>query len=273
LVDDLLPGTTSTSPRRKLQAVGHADAHFSLHRHRGLDGATEATRLFTDRAAQHGAPLTWDERTAPVAGRICRLLDGMPLAIELAAARLRVMPVTELDSRLDQRFSILTGGSRAGLARQQTLRAMVDWSWELLNAAERHVLARLSVFAESLDLARRVQMKASIAYALIGLAMAGSGADGGRSARLHGAADQALAVLGETVEPLEGGLRDLDRQRLRAAMGDEAFEAGYAAGRALAPGEALALALGNRGLPARRSRPAAGTIRCRAIDQEYRATI
>ena len=60
-------------------------------------------------------------------------------------------------------------------------------------------------FAESLDLARRVQMKASIAYALIGLAMAGSGADGGRSARLHGAADQALAVLGETVEPLEGG--------------------------------------------------------------------
>jgi hypothetical protein len=121
-------------------------------------------------------------------------------------------------------------------------------------------------FAESLDLARRVQMKASIAYALIGLAMAGSGADGGRSARLHGAADQALAVLGETVEPLEGGLRDLDRQRLRAAMGDEAFEAGYAAGRALAPGEALALALGNGGLSSRRSRPAAGTARCRATD-------
>ncbi len=579
--------------------------------------ATEAVRLLTDRAAQHGAPLTWDERTAPVAGRICRLLDGMPLAIELAAARLRVMPVTELDARLDQRFSILTGGSRAGLARQQTLRAMVDWSWELLNAAERQVLARLSVFAggfdlaageavaagpevapgdavrhlgalvdkslvqfddtgaglaryrlletvrqyaarkldeqdpvaaqdariahrhhylalaelaaprlvardqaewldrldleldnlraaiafslkqadpapglrlaaplrvfwktrghateavealqsllagpaaqgaallraralacaaylleqtggyaaaaehcdealaiaqaagdgylaadllhirafmllrqgqqaaarpliesglslarrldelhltgrllsarsfavdldgdhvgaardaaeslrlfrevgdrrevgtmvgnlgyaelsmgeldsarthlaeslgifralndrdgvvyetfnlglaeylrgspgvaeayfaESLDLARRVQMKASIAYALIGLAMAGSGADGGRSARLHGAADQALAVLGETVEPLEDGLRDLDRQRLRAAMGDEAFEAGYAAGRALAPGEALALALGNGGLSSRRSRPAAGTARCRATD-------
>ena len=561
---------------------------------------TEAFQLFTDRAAQHGAPLAWDERTAPVAGRICRLLDGMPLAIELAAARLRVMPVTELDARLDQRFSILTGGSRAALPRQQTLRAMVDWSWELLNAAERQMLARLSVFAggfdlaaaevvaagaeatpgdavrhlgalvdkslvqfgdtgaglaryrlletvrqyaarkldeqdpvaaqdtraahrdhflalaelagpqlvardqaawldrldleldnlraaiafslgqadsapglrlvaslrvfwktrghaseaveavqallarpapqdaallrgralscaaylleqtggyaaaaeycdealaiaqaagddylaadllhirafmllrqgqqsaalpliesglsvarrldgphltgrllsarsfavdldgdhvgaardaaeslrlfrqvgdrrevgtmvgnlgyaelsmgelgsahahlteslgifralndrdgvvyetfnlglaeylrgspaaaeayfaESLGLARRVQMKASTAYALLGLAMAGSGADVDRSARLHGAADQALAVLGETVEPLEGGLRDLARQRLRAAMGDVAFEAGYAAGRALTPEEAFALALGDRGLP------------------------
>ena len=114
---------------------------------------TEAVRLFTDRAAQHGAPLAWDERTASVVGRVCRLLDGIPLAIELGAARLRVMSVTELDARLDQRFVILTGGSRAALPRQQTLRAMVDWSWELLNAAERPVLARLSVFAGGFDLA------------------------------------------------------------------------------------------------------------------------
>ena len=67
-----------------------------------------------------------------LAGRICRRLDGIPLAIELAAARLRAMSVTELEARLDQRFSILTGGSRAALPRQQTLLAMVDWSWELL---------------------------------------------------------------------------------------------------------------------------------------------
>ena len=67
-----------------------------------------------------------------------------------------------------------------------------------------------------------------------------------RSTRLHGAADQALAVLGETVEPLEGGLRDLDCQRLRSAMGTEAFEAEYAAGRALTFEEILGLALGNR---------------------------
>ena len=100
-------------------------------------------------------------------------------------------------------------------------------------------------FAESLDLARRVQMKASIGYALTGLAMArGSGAEMGRSARLHGAADQALAVLGETIEPLEGRLRELDCQHLGSAMGASAFEAEYAAGRALTSEEVLVLALG-----------------------------
>jgi predicted ATPase/class 3 adenylate cyclase len=113
---------------------------------------SEAVRLFTDRAAQHGVSLPWDEPTASVIGRICRRLDGIPLAIELGAARLRVMPVIELDARLDQRFSILVGGSRAALPRQQTLLAMVDWSWELLNTAERQVLARLSVFAGGFDL-------------------------------------------------------------------------------------------------------------------------
>src|ERR1019366_606702 len=105
------------------------------------------------RAARHGVPLVWDEQSASVVGRICRLLDGIPLAIELGAARLRVMSVTELDARLDQRFAILTGGSRAALPRHQTLLAMVDWSWTLLNVAERHVLARLSVFAGGFDLA------------------------------------------------------------------------------------------------------------------------
>ena len=115
--------------------------------------AAEAVRLFADRAEQHGVTLGWDQRTASVVGRICRQLDGIPLAIELGAARLRVMSAAELDARLDQRFAILTGGSRAALPRQQTLLAMVDWSWELLNAAERHVLARLSVFAGGFDLA------------------------------------------------------------------------------------------------------------------------
>jgi predicted ATPase/class 3 adenylate cyclase len=115
--------------------------------------SAEAVRLFADRAAQHGVELTWDERTASVAGRICRRLDGTPLAIELAAARLRVMSVTELDARLDQRFAILTGGSRTAMPRQQTLLAMLDWSWELLHGAERHVLARLSVFAGGFGLA------------------------------------------------------------------------------------------------------------------------
>ena len=99
-----------------------------------------------------------------------------------------------------------------------------------------------ALFAESLDLARRMGMKRHTAYALIGLALAGRGGAGpGWSARLHGAADQALADLGETIEPLEGRLADLDRQRLRAAMGAEAFDAEYAAGRALDPAQVVAV--------------------------------
>jgi predicted ATPase/DNA-binding CsgD family transcriptional regulator len=115
--------------------------------------ASEAVQLFEDRATAQGVRTAWDESGALVAGRICRRLDGIPLAIELAAARLRVMPANELDARLDERFAILTGGSRAALPRQQTLRAMVDWSWELLTGAERAVLARLSVFAGGFGLA------------------------------------------------------------------------------------------------------------------------
>jgi predicted ATPase/DNA-binding CsgD family transcriptional regulator len=115
--------------------------------------ASEAVRLFTDRAGQHGVTLAWDQETASVIGRVCRRLDGIPLAVELAAARLRVMPTVELEARLDRRFSLLTGGSRAAPPRQQTLRAMVDWSWELLPGAERAVLARLSVFAGEFGLA------------------------------------------------------------------------------------------------------------------------
>ena len=115
--------------------------------------ASEAVRLLADRAAAQGMPLGRDASAARVAGRICRRLDGIPLAVELAAARLRAMPAAELEARLDERFLLLTAGSRAALPRQQTLRAMVDWSWELLTPAERAVLARLSVFAGGFGLA------------------------------------------------------------------------------------------------------------------------
>ena len=119
----------------------------------GAIRASEAVRLLADRAAAQGVLLARDEAAAKVAGRICRRLDGIPLAVELAAARLRVMPAVELDARLDERFALLTGGSRAALPRQQTLRAMCDWSWELLSSAERVVLTRLSVFAGGFGLA------------------------------------------------------------------------------------------------------------------------
>jgi predicted ATPase/DNA-binding CsgD family transcriptional regulator len=115
--------------------------------------ASEAVRLLEDRAAAQGVKLARDEDSTRILGRICRRLDGIPLAIELAAVRLRSMLAAELEARLDERFALLTGGSRVALPRHQTLRAMTDWSWELLTSPERAVLARLSVFAGSFGLA------------------------------------------------------------------------------------------------------------------------
>ncbi len=78
---------------------------------------------------------------------VCRRVDGLPLAIELAAARLRSMTLPQLAARLDDRFRLLTGGSRTAMARQRTLRAVVDWSWDLLDEPERALLRRLAVFS------------------------------------------------------------------------------------------------------------------------------
>ena len=114
--------------------------------------ASDAVALFVDRAIEQGVTLVVDARTAPLLVSICRRLDGMPLAIELAAARLRTLSLSELHDRLDQRFRLLTGGSRAALARQQTLRAAIDWSYSLLGETEQRLLRRLSVFAEGFDL-------------------------------------------------------------------------------------------------------------------------
>jgi predicted ATPase/class 3 adenylate cyclase len=116
-------------------------------------GSSDAVALFADRARANGVALAVDEQAGPVVVSVCRRLDGMPLAIELAAARLRSMSLAELHDRLDQRFRLLTGGSRTALERQQTLRAAVDWSYALLTGAEQLLLARLSVFAGGFDLA------------------------------------------------------------------------------------------------------------------------
>jgi predicted ATPase len=115
-------------------------------------GPGDAVTLFAERAKQQGVGLAVDEETGPLVASICRRLDGMPLAIELAAARLRSLSLTALRDRLDQRFGLLTGGSRTAMARQQTLRATVEWSYSLLSGAEQVLLRRLSVFAESFDL-------------------------------------------------------------------------------------------------------------------------
>jgi len=117
-----------------------------------------AIRLLRDRAGAVRKDLGGDARTLSAMARICRALDGMPLAIELAAARLRTMTVEQLANRLDDRFRLLTSGSRTALPRHKTLRAVVDWSWDLLTEAERMVLRRLSVFSggASLEAAERV---------------------------------------------------------------------------------------------------------------------
>jgi predicted ATPase/class 3 adenylate cyclase len=114
--------------------------------------ACDAVALFVDRARAQGTGLTLDEQTAPLVVSICARLDGLPLAIELAAARLRSLSLRGLADRLDQRFRLLTGGHRTALARQQTLQAAVDWSYALLNAVEQSLLQRLSVFAGSFNL-------------------------------------------------------------------------------------------------------------------------
>jgi predicted ATPase/class 3 adenylate cyclase len=116
-------------------------------------GSSDAVALFVERARAQGAGLVVDEQTAPVLVSICRQLDGMPLAIELAAARSRSLSLGDLQDRLGQRFRLLTGGSRTAPERQQTLRAAVDWSYWLLTGAEQLLLRRLSVFAEGFGLA------------------------------------------------------------------------------------------------------------------------
>ena len=101
-----------------------------------------ALALFTDRAQAARPGYVADDS----AREICRRLDGLPLALELAAARLRTLPAKELAERLDDRFRLLTGGSRTALPRHRTLRAVVDWSWDLLEEPERRLARRLAVF-------------------------------------------------------------------------------------------------------------------------------
>jgi predicted ATPase/class 3 adenylate cyclase len=114
---------------------------------------SEAVALFVERARAADPTFTLTAESAPVVTTICRRLDGLPLAIELAAARVRALSVEEIAARLQDRFSLLTGGARTALPRQRTLEAAVGWSYDLLTRDERRLFARLSIFAGTFDLA------------------------------------------------------------------------------------------------------------------------
>jgi predicted ATPase/class 3 adenylate cyclase len=107
----------------------------------------EAVQLFADRARLSQATFAVTQANAPAVVHVCQRLDGIPLALELAAARVNVLSVEQISVRLDDRFRLLTGGSRTALPRQQTLRALIDWSYDLLTDTEQALLRRLAVFA------------------------------------------------------------------------------------------------------------------------------
>jgi len=112
-----------------------------------------AVRLFVERAALARPGFALTAQNAPAIAQICQRLDGIPLAIELAAARVRALSAEEINARLDDRFRLLTGGSRTALPRQQTLRALIDWSYSLLSEPERLLFKRLAVFVGGWTLA------------------------------------------------------------------------------------------------------------------------
>ncbi|MGW3283187.1 AfsR/SARP family transcriptional regulator [Streptomyces sp. NPDC001002] len=163
-----------------------------------------ALRLLADRGAA-ARPGFRVEDDPEACAEICRRLDGLPLAIELAAARLRMLTPRQIADRLDDRFRLLTSGSRTVLPRQQTLRAVVDWSWDLLDADERDVLCRLSVFAGGCDLAAAEAVCGPVALEALGslvdkslVVAAPSGDDGMRYRLLETVAEYAGERLDET---------------------------------------------------------------------------
>ncbi|MDQ6795311.1 MAG: tetratricopeptide repeat protein [Chloroflexota bacterium] len=192
--------------------------------------ASESVRLFLDRATAALPSFRLTPANAPAVAEICQRLDGIPLAIELAAVRVTVLSVDEVAQKLGDRFRLLTGGRRTALPRQQTLQALIDWSWDLLSDDDRRLLARLSVFAGGWTL--------DAAAAITG--PNGAGAPVPPSARADADADAQL-------EALEGLTRLVDRSLIivehaattRYRMLETVRQ--YARDRLAATGEAVAL--------------------------------
>jgi predicted ATPase/DNA-binding CsgD family transcriptional regulator len=151
---------TAHSPRVHVLATSREPMHVAAEtvwQVQPLSLAHEAVRLFADRAAASFPGFAVGPANATSVAALCRALDGMPLAIELAAARVRALSVDQIRTRLADRFGLLTSGDRTAPARQRTLRAAIEWSHELLTVPEQVLLRRLSVFAGwSLEMAEQV---------------------------------------------------------------------------------------------------------------------
>jgi predicted ATPase/class 3 adenylate cyclase len=146
-------GAGSSLPQQEGRAGSNQDSRTGVER-REAGAVTvetlieyESVRLFIERATLCKPDFAVNVHNAPALAQVCYRLDGIPLAIELAAARIRSLSVEEINARLDNRFRLLTNSNRNVLPRQQTLRALIDWSYDLLSAQERLLLHRLSVFA------------------------------------------------------------------------------------------------------------------------------
>lgn len=147
---------TSQEPLRTRDETVYPVAPLSLPPVDGPDlealASAGAVRLFVDRTTATDPDFVLDATTAPLVADVCRRLDGIPLALELAATRVRSLGIRELHDRLDDRFRVLNSGYRDAPSRHRTLQATLDWSWGLLDVRERTVLRRLSVFSEGCGL-------------------------------------------------------------------------------------------------------------------------
>ena len=191
----------------------------------------DAMELFAERAAAVNARFVLDDDSAPAVADICRRLDGMPLAIELAAARSRMLTADQISERLDDTFRLLTGGSRTALPRQQTLLATVDWSYQLLSETERAMFERLAVFRGgfSLDAAEAIVSGDGVddmdvfdhLASLVDKSMIQGGADSGRFRLLETLRQFALGKL------TDAGEGDTWRERhaeFFAQLAEDAFD-------------------------------------------------
>jgi predicted ATPase/DNA-binding CsgD family transcriptional regulator len=187
----------------------------------------EAVRLFVDRAAAVRPGFALAPENARAVARLCRMLDGIPLAIELAAARIRALSAEQVADRLSDRFQLLASGDRTAPMRQQTLRAAVDWSYELLTRPEQALLRRLSVFAGwNLEMAEQV-----CADELLGA---------GEKISPDDVLDLLAALIDKSLVSLDGEVSGDARYRLLDTIGE------YAAGRLAASGERDAVRAAHR---------------------------